>query len=303
MVHAVEESPRLDAPHAKWFIGGQLNVSVNCLDRHIRTGLGNKAAFVWEGEPGDRRTLTYWELYREVNRFANGLKSLGVKRGDRVAIYMPLVPEAAIAMLACARIGAIHSVVFGGFSPDSLRDRIVDAEATVLVTADGGYRRGQIIQLKRNADRAVADCPTIKKVVVLQRLVGAPEGSTPMHAGRDVWWHDVMRDADAVCAPEPMDAEDVLFILYTSGTTGKPKGIRAHDRWLSHGREPRRCVSCSTFDDGRRFLVHGGRRLGDRPFVPGLRPARQRRDMRDVRGRAGLAGQRSDAGRSASAMA
>jgi acetyl-CoA synthetase len=212
-------------PHATWFVGGQLNVSVNCLDRHIRTGLGNKAAFVWEGEPGDRRTLTYWELFREVNRFGNALKSLGVKRGDRVAIYLPLVPEAAIAMLACARIGAIHSVVFGGFSPDSLRDRIVDAEATVLVTADGGYRRGQIIQLKRNADRAVAECPSIKKVVVLQRLVGAPEGSTPMQAGRDVWWHDVMRDAGAVCTPEPMDAEDVLFILYTSGTTGKPKGI------------------------------------------------------------------------------
>jgi acetyl-CoA synthetase len=212
-------------PHAKWFVGGQLNISTNCLDRHIRAGLGNKAAFIWEGEPGDRRTLTYWELWRDVNQFANGLKSLGVKRGDRVAIYMPLVPEAAMAMLACARIGAIHSVVFGGFSPDSLRDRIVDAEATVLVTADGGYRRGQTIPLKRNADRALEGCPTIQHVVVLQRLIGAPEGSTPMQAGRDVWWHDVMRGAPLVCAPEPMDAEDVLFILYTSGTTGKPKGI------------------------------------------------------------------------------
>jgi acetyl-CoA synthetase len=212
-------------PHAKWFVGGQLNVSVNCLDRHIRAGLGNKAAFIWEGEPGDRRTLTYWELSREVNQFANGLRSLGVKRGDRVAIYLPLIPEAAVAMLACARIGAIHSVVFGGFSPDSLRDRIVDADATVLVTADGGYRRGQVVQLKRNADRALEDCPSIKHVVVVQRLVGRPEGSTPMHAERDVWWHDVMRDAKPVCEPEAMDAEDVLFILYTSGTTGKPKGI------------------------------------------------------------------------------
>jgi acetyl-CoA synthetase len=213
-------------PHAKWFIGGQLNVSANCLDRHIQSGLGNKAALIWEGEPGDRRTLTYWDLYRQVNEFATALKSLGVKRGDRVAIYMPLVPEAAIAMLGCARIGAIHSVVFGGFSPDSLRDRIVDAEATVLITADGGYRRGQVVPLKRNADRALDGCPTIRTVVVLQRLLGAPEGSTPMQTGRDVWWHDAMREAaNAKCDPEPMDAEDVLFILYTSGTTGKPKGI------------------------------------------------------------------------------
>jgi acetyl-CoA synthetase len=212
-------------PHAKWFVGGKLNVSANCLDRHIRAGLGNKAAFIWEGEPGDRRTLTYWELWREVNRFANGLKSLGVTRGDRVAIYMPLVPEAAIAMLACARIGAIHSVVFGGFSPDSLRDRIIDAGATLLITADGGYRRGQVVQLKRNTDRALEGCPSIVNVIVLQRLLGAPEGSTPMHVGRDLWWHDVVRDAALTCEPEPMDAEDVLFILYTSGTTGKPKGI------------------------------------------------------------------------------
>jgi len=212
-------------PHARWFVGGTLNVSVNCLDRHIRNGLGNKAAFIWEGEPGDRRTLTYWELWREVNRFASALRALGVRRGDRVAIYLPLVPEAAIAMLACARIGAIHSVVFGGFSPDSLSDRIIDAAATVLITADGGYRRGQVVQLKRNADRALERCPTIEHVVVVQRLVGRPEGSTPMQAGRDVWWHDVMRDAAPICEPERMDAEDVLFILYTSGTTGKPKGI------------------------------------------------------------------------------
>jgi acetyl-CoA synthetase len=212
-------------PHATWFTGGTLNVSVNCLDRHIKAGLGNKAAFIWEGEPGDRRTLTYWELSVEVNRFANALKSQGVKRGDRIAIYLPLVPEAAVAMLACSRIGAIHSVVFGGFSPDSLRDRINDADATVVITADGGYRRGQVVPLKRNTDKALEGCPGIRRVIVVQRLLGAPESSTPMHDGRDVWYHDVMRDASAVCEPEKMDAEDVLFILYTSGTTGKPKGI------------------------------------------------------------------------------
>ena len=212
-------------PHATWFAGGTLNVAVNCLDRHIKAGLGNKAAFIWEGEPGDRRVLTYWELSQEVNRFANALKRLGVKRGDRVAIYLPLIPEAAIAMLACARIGAIHSVVFGGFSPDSLRDRINDADCAVVITADGGYRRGQVVPLKRNTDKSLEGCPGVKHVVVVQRLLGAPDGSTAMVEGRDVWWHDVMRDASAVCEPERMDAEDVLFILYTSGTTGKPKGI------------------------------------------------------------------------------
>jgi acetyl-CoA synthetase len=210
-------------PHAKWFVGGQLNVSVNCLDRHVRGPRRNKAAFVWEGEPGDRRTLTYWDLYREVNAFANVLKSLGVSRGDRVALYLPLIPELAIAMLACARIGAIHSVVFGGFSADSLRDRINDAQCTLLVTADGGFRRGNIVQLKRIADEALADTPSIKNVVVVQRQSGS--STAAMKAGRDRWYHELMQDASAFCEPEAMDAEDMLYILYTSGTTGKPKGI------------------------------------------------------------------------------
>ncbi len=214
-------------PHAKWFTGGQINLSVNCIDRHVRTDRRNKAAIIWEGEPGDRRTLTYWDLYVEVQKFANVLKSLGIKRGDRVAIYMPLIPETAIAMLACARIGAPHSVVFGGFSPESLRDRINDAEAKVLITADGGYRRGTVVPLKRNSDKAIEECPTIEHVVVVQRRPGSggDEAFGTMKEGRDHWWHRLMADASAKCEPEKMDAEDVLYILYTSGTTGKPKGI------------------------------------------------------------------------------
>jgi acetyl-CoA synthetase len=209
-------------PHARWFVGGTLNVSVNCLDRHLRVGRRNKAALIWEGEPGDRRTLTYAELHRQVCRFANVLKSLGVARGDRVAIYLPLIPELAIAMLACARIGAVHNVVFGGFSADSLRDRINDSQCRLLVTADGGYRRGHVVPLKRVADQAIAGSPSIEHVVVVQRNAAIP---VEMVEGRDHWYHRMIDDASMVCEPEPMNAEDVLFVLYTSGTTGKPKGI------------------------------------------------------------------------------
>ena len=211
-------------PDARWFAGGQLNASVNCLDRHVRSPRRNKAALIWEGEPGDRRTLTYFELHRQVCRFANVLKSLGVKKGDRVALYMPLVPELAMAMLACARIGAVHSVVFGGFSAESLRDRINDAQATVLVTADGGYRRGQIVPLKQMADEALKDTPSIQHVVVHRRS-DDHAFHAHMQPGRDLWLHELMEDAAADCPPEPMDSEDMLYILYTSGTTGKPKGI------------------------------------------------------------------------------
>ncbi len=211
-------------PHAKWFGGGRINVSANCLDRHVRTAHRNKAAIIWEGEPGDRRTLTYFDLHREVCQFANVLKSLGVKKGDRVALYMPMIPELAMAMLACARIGAVHSVVFGGFSAESLRDRITDQAATVLVTADGGYRRGQIVPLKQLADQALKDTPSIKHVVVVQRRPGAPI-PVDMQEGRDRWYHELVAHAAADCPPEPMESEDLLYILYTSGTTGKPKGI------------------------------------------------------------------------------
>ncbi len=211
-------------PYAKWFVGGKLNASVNCVDRHVRTPRRNKAAIVWEGEPGDRRTLTYWDLYRQVSAFANVLKSLGVKRGDRVALYLPLIPELAIAMLACARIGAVHSVIFGGFSAEALRDRINDAKAVLLVTADGGYRRGQIVPLKQMADEALRDTPSIANVVVVQRSAGAPI-PVDIQEGRDHWYHRLVQHASPVCEPESMDAEDMLYILYTSGTTGKPKGI------------------------------------------------------------------------------
>ncbi|HEX9725003.1 MAG TPA: acetate--CoA ligase [Vicinamibacteria bacterium] len=208
-------------PHARWFVDGKLNVSVNCIDRHVRTWRRNKAALIWEGEPGDTRTLTYWDLYREVNRFANVLKSLGVGRGDRVAIYLPMIPELPISMLACTRIGAVHSVVFGGFSAESLRDRINDAEAKVLITADGGYRRGHVIPLKEMADEALEGTPSIQHVVVVNRGNFAVD----FKKGRDHWWHQLMKQVPDRCQPEAMDAEDMLYILYTSGTTGKPKGI------------------------------------------------------------------------------
>ncbi|HZP81219.1 MAG TPA: AMP-binding protein, partial [Chthonomonadaceae bacterium] len=210
-------------PHAQWFVGGQLNVSANCLDRHLNGPRRDKRAIVWEGEPGDQRTLTYAELSQEVNKFANVLKSLGIKKGDRVAIYMPMVPEAAITMLACTRIGAPHSVVFGGFSAESLRERINDCEAKIVVTADGYWRRGNIVPLKKTTDEAIAECPTIEKAIVLRRV--GEKTQIEMKPGRDLWWHDLMANASADCPAEPMDAEASLYILYTSGSTGKPKGI------------------------------------------------------------------------------
>ncbi len=210
-----------DLPYSKWFIGGELNVAANCLDRHVAAGRGDKIAIQWEGEPGDTRTITYAEMLDEVSKFANALKDLGVQKGDRINIYLPMVPEAAVAMLACARIGAPHSVVFGGFSSQSLADRINDADAKVLITADGGYRRGSVFPLKPAADEALASTSTIEHVVVVKRGGNDVE----MVDGRDHWYHDLIDAASADCPAEPMDSEDILFLLYTSGTTGKPKGI------------------------------------------------------------------------------
>jgi acetyl-CoA synthetase len=210
-----------DLPFARWFVGGKLNAAYNCLDRHVESGHGDQVAYHWEGEPGDTRTITYAQLLDDVSRLANALKALGVGKGDRVNVYLGMVPELPISLLACARIGAPHSVVFGGFSSDSLRDRINDAEAKVLITGDGAWRRGAIVPLKETADVALAECPSVEKVLVLRRT----EQDVPMTEGRDVWWHDLVAAQSTDCPPETMDAEDLLYLLYTSGTTAKPKGI------------------------------------------------------------------------------
>ena len=210
-------------PSVKWFDGGKINISYNCLDRHLNTWRKNKAALIWEGENGDSRTLTYSQLHREVCQFANALKQLGVTKGDRVGIYMPMIPEAAIAMLACARIGAVHGVVFGGFSAEALRDRLVDSEAKLVITADGGWRKDAIVPLKEQVDKALdhGAVPSVTDVLVVKRT----GQNIHMSAGRDHWWHDLQQGVSAKCEAEPMDSEDMLFVLYTSGSTGKPKGV------------------------------------------------------------------------------
>jgi len=209
------------APHAKWFTGGTLNAAENCLDRHLGTPRENKAAIIFEGEPGDIRTLTYKQLYREVCKFANVIESLGLRKGDRAAIYMPMVPEAAIAMLACARIGVVHTVIFGGFSSEAIKDRINDCNAKLVITADGGWRRGKIVELKGSVDRALSATPSVEHVVVLKRT----GNDVSIQEGRDLWWHELMDTAPATHKAKPLPSEHPLFILYTSGSTGKPKGV------------------------------------------------------------------------------
>ena len=208
-------------PFSKWFVGGKINIVHNALDRHVKGALRHKVAYIWEGEPGEVQRWTYYDLYREVNKLANAMKKLGVKKGDRVTIYLPMVPQLPVAMLACAKIGAIHSVVFSGFSANSIRDRIIDSDSVLFITADGSYRRGKTVPLKKNADDGLEGCPTVKHVIVLQRT----KEKVDMKAGRDLWWHEVTAKESEECPTEAMDSEDMLYLLYTSGTTGKPKGI------------------------------------------------------------------------------
>jgi acetyl-CoA synthetase len=260
-----------DPPWARWFVGGQLNVSYNCVDRHLKTWRRNKAAIVWEGEPGDERVLTYRDLYREVNRCAAALKKLGVKKGDRVAIYMGMIPELPIAMLACARIGAPHNVIFGGFSPESLRDRIIDSGARVVITADGGHRRGGVVNLKEAVDKAAEECD-IDRILVVNRAMDATR--VPMKAGRDVWWHRALDEVgSAVVEPEPLDRQ--------------AQGPAPHQRRLPGRHDDHHQVRLRP-ERRRRLLVHRRYRLGDRTQLHRLRPAGQRGDLRDVRGHPGL---------------
>ena len=268
-------------PHAKWFVGGKLNVCHNCLDRHLTTPRRNKAALIWEGEPGDVRVMTYYGLQRRVSKFAHVLRRLGVEKGDRVAIYLPMVPEAAIAMLACARIGAIHSVVFGGFSPESLAGRINDAEAKVLITADAGYRRGSAVPLKNNADAAMEHTDSIEHCIVVERdsHVGRELG-VRMKPGRDIWYHELMRDIEGGVDCEVMDSEDPLYILYTWGTTGRPKGVvhttggyltqvHATTKWVFDLKEEDRywCTADVGWVTGHSYIVYGPLAAGATVFM------------------------------------
>jgi acetyl-CoA synthetase len=257
-----------EKPEIKWFLGGKLNASYNCLDRHTTTATRNKAAIVWEGDDGSYKTYTYQQLYYEVNRFANVLKKHGVKKGDRVTIYLPMIPELVISMLACARIGAIHSIVFGGFSAQALRDRIQDCKAKLVVTANRGVRGGRFVPLKANSDEAIHECPTVEKVIVVKRT----DGSVDMEPNRDLWWHEEMAASDIAnyCEPEKMDAEDPLFILYTSGSTGKPKGVlhttagymlftNLTFRWIFdyHDEDIHFCTADIGWVTGHSYIVYG----------------------------------------------
>ncbi len=271
-----------DAPFAKWYVGGKINAAYNCVDRHVEAGNGDRVAYHWVGEPeDDTRDITYAELKDMVCQAANTLIDLGVKTGDRVAIYMPMLPETVVAMLACARIGAPHTVVFGGFSSTALRDRIQDCDARVVITSDGGYRRGAPAALKPAVDEALEQCPDVRNVLVVRRT-GQDVAWTE---GRDVWWHDAVDGASKDHTPEAFDSEHPLYVMYTSGTTGKPKGI-LHTTGRLPGRHGVHPLGGLRPQGRRRLLDRGRHRLGDRPLLHRLRPARQRHDVGDVRGHA-----------------
>ena len=276
-----------DPPFYKWFVGGKLNVSYNCLDRHVEAGNGDRVAFHWRGEEGEERDITYADLHRDVQRFANALKDLGVDKGDVVGIYLPMIPEVVVAMLACARIGAIHNVVFGGFSADSVKERMEFSEAKALITVDGARRKGKTAPIKQQVDEVMGDLDSLEKIVVVK----SKDTDCEMKDGRDVWFHEIMEAADAECEAEPMDAEDPLYILYTSGSTAKPKGIlHTTGGYLTGVAATHRMV----FDlqpEEDVFLVLGRRRLGHRALLHRLRAAGQRRHQRHVRGRPRLPAQ------------
>ncbi len=273
-----------DAPFYRWFSGGKLNVSHNCLDRHVEAGLGERVAFHWHGEEGERRDITYAQLLADVQRCANALKARGIGAGDVVGIYLPMIPEVVVAMLACTRIGAPHNVVFGGFSAESVHERMVFSNATALITVDGGRRKGKTAPVKTEVDAVMGNVTHLETILVV-RHSGAP---CEMREGRDIWWHEALEAADPVCPAEPLDAEHPLFILYSSGLDGEAEGHPAHDRRLPDRRGVDVQARLRPQARERRLLVHGRRRLDHRPQLHRLRPARARRDVRDVRGRPGL---------------
>ncbi len=276
-----------DPPNAKWFVGGKLNVAHNCVDRHVEAGNGDRVAFHWRGEEGEERDITYADLHRDVQKFANALKDRGVEAGDVVGIFLPMIPEVVVAMLACARIGAPHNVVFGGFSPESVKERMEVSEAKALITVDGARRKGKTAPIKADVDEVMGDLKSLETIIVVKHA----DNDAPMTEGRDHWYHELLEAADDECPAEGFDAEHPLYILYSSGLDGQAEGHRPHHRRLPHGRRLHAQGRLRPQAGGGRLVVLGRRRLGHRALLHRLRPARERGDLGHVRGRARLPGQ------------